>query len=164
MRTIDTIYTFTNVHSNCPRWWKTCVTSIFYVAINKNISFEVSFQIDYQIKIEIICYLNIWGIFRVINKTDSWEYLWFIMFSEFRLRMRDSYTNPYESKRIESFEIFVCTKQIHETNLSKTNPRNESTIRTFKVRIRKDSDSWIFIFKDSFRAIVLRIRKDSLDS
>ncbi len=58
MRTIETIYTFTNVHSNCP-----CITSIFYVAINKNISFEVTFQIDYQIKIEIICYLNIWGIF-----------------------------------------------------------------------------------------------------
>ncbi len=78
------------------------------------------------------------------------------------IRMRDSYTNPYESKRIESFEIFVCTKRIHDTNpryesLRFTNP--DSRIRDF--RIRKDSDSRIFIFKDSFRAIVLRIRKDS---
>ena len=55
------------------------------------------------------------------------------------------------------------------------NPRNESTIRIFKVwshesgfanpdsririlRICKDSDSQISIFKDSFCAIVLRIR------
>ena len=65
--------------------------------------------------------------------------------------MRDSYTNPYETKRIEYFEIFGLTKRIHETNLWKTGLRNESTKRIFKVRIRKDS----------FRAIVLRIRQDS---
>ena len=45
--------------------------------------------------------------------------------------MRDSYTNPYESKQIESFEIFGLTKRIHETNLWKTGLRNESTIRIF---------------------------------
>ncbi len=78
--------------------------------------------------------------------------------------MQDSYTNPYESKRIESFEIFGLTKQIHETNLLKKGLRIESTIRIQNFRIRKDSDSRIFIFKDSFCAIVLRIRKDSLDS
>jgi hypothetical protein len=38
----------------------------------------------------------------------------------------------------------------------------DSRIRS--LRIRKDSDSRISIFKDSFRAIVLRIRKDLLDS
>jgi hypothetical protein len=57
----------------------------------------------------------------------------------------------YESFRNETnrviWEIFF-PKRIHDTNL----------------RIRKDSDSRISIFKDLFRAIVLRIRKDSLDS
>ena len=42
------------------------------------------------------------------------------------LRMRDSYTNPYETKRIESFEIFGLTKQIHKTNLTKIVSQNES--------------------------------------
>jgi hypothetical protein len=31
--------------------------------------------------------------------------------------MRDSYTNPYETKRIESFEIFGLTNRIHETGI-----------------------------------------------
>ncbi len=48
-------------------------------------------------------------------------------------------------------------KRIHETNLQGLDSRIRST------RIRKDSDSRISIFKDSFRAIVLRIHKDSLD-
>ena len=107
--------------------------------------------------------------------------------------MRDSYTNPSETKRIESFEIFGLTNRIHETNrifwdfwsyesnprngyLKKisTNPnhdtgslklslRNESTKRIFKVRIRESGfaspPAWIC--KDLFRAIVLRICKDS---
>ncbi len=47
------------------------------------------------------------------------------------LRMRDSYTNPYETKRIESFEIFGLTKRIHETNLLKIASRNESAKRIF---------------------------------
>ena len=51
--------------------------------------------------------------------------------------MRDSYTNPYESKRIKSFEIFGLTKRIHDTNLLKKGPQIESTIRILKVRIRK---------------------------
>ncbi len=86
--------------------------------------------------------------------------------------MRDSYTNPYESKRIESFEIFGLTKRIHETNLWKTGLRNESTIRIFgssghETNPRNESLRFGFanppawIRKDSFRGIVLRIRKDS---
>ena len=86
--------------------------------------------------------------------------------------MRDSYTNPYESKRIESFEIFGLTNRIHETGIWKnflrilitirvvwnwvyeTNPRNESLRFGFA-----NPPAWIR--KDSFRAIVLRICKDS---
>jgi hypothetical protein len=86
--------------------------------------------------------------------------------------MRDSYTNPSETKRIESFEIFGLTKQIHKTNLWKqayeTNPqyksfKNMSTKRIFKVWIRKSgfANPPAWIRKDSFRAIVLRIRQDS---
>jgi hypothetical protein len=67
-------------------------------------------------------------------------------------------TNP----RNESLEN-RRTKRIHDTNLWKTGLRNESTIRIFKVRIRESGfaspPAWIR--KDSFRAIVLRIRKDS---
>ncbi len=74
-----------------------------------------------------------------------------------KLRMRDSYTNPYESKRIESFEIFGLTKRIHDTNLLKKGLRIESTIRILKVRIRESKTSGFV------SAIVLRIRKDSLD-
>jgi hypothetical protein len=37
----------------------------------------------------------------------------------FIIRMQDSYTNPYETKRIEYFEIFVFTKPIHDTGISK---------------------------------------------
>ncbi len=52
------------------------------------------------------------------------------------------------------------------------NPRYESLGFEFTnpdwqiqtLKIRKDSDSRIFIFKDLFRAIVLRIRKDMKDS
>jgi hypothetical protein len=86
--------------------------------------------------------------------------------------MRDSYTNPYESKRIESFEIFGLTKRIHETNLWKTGLRNKSTLRIFESSVhemnpRNESLRFGFanppawIRKDSFRGIVLRIRKDS---
>jgi len=45
----------------------------------------------------------------------------------------------------------------YETNLWKTGLQNESTIRIFKVRIRESASL------DSFCAIVLRIRQDSLD-
>jgi hypothetical protein len=89
--------------------------------------------------------------------------------------MRDSYTNPSKTKRIEYFGIFDLTKRIHETNLWKTGLRNESTIRIFgkpayKTNPRYESLRFGFasppawICKDSFRAIVLRIREDSLDS
>jgi hypothetical protein len=60
---------------------------------------------------------------------------------DYFLRMRDSYTNPYESKRIESFEIFGLTKRIHNTNLLKKGLRIESTIRILKVRIRESKSS-----------------------
>ena len=63
--------------------------------------------------------------------------------------MRDSYTNPYESKRIESFEIFGLTKRIHDTN-----PKGSDS----RIRIRESKTSGFV------SAIVLRIRKDSLDS
>jgi hypothetical protein len=89
------------------------------------------------------------------------------------VRMGDSDTNPYESKQIESFEIFSLTNGIQDTNLLEKGLRIESTIRILKVLIREsgfanpklqDSDLRIFIFKDSFCAIVLRICKDLLDS
>ena len=61
----------------------------------------------------------------------------------------------------------IFQKQIHETNprykslrFGVTNP--DSQIRTLKIC--KDLDMRIFIFKDSFRSVVLRIRNDSLDS
>ncbi len=88
------------------------------------------------------------------------------------LRMRDSYTNPSETKRIKSFEIFGLTKRIHETNLWKTGLRNESAIRSFQKHVYKmnprnkslrfgfaNPPAWIR--KDSFRAIVLSICQDS---
>jgi hypothetical protein len=80
--------------------------------------------------------------------------------------MRDSYTNPSETKQIELFGIFDLTKRIHETNLWKTGLQNESAIRIFKVRIRESgfANPPAWICKDSFHAIVLRIREDSLDS
>ncbi len=57
------------------------------------------------------------------------------------------------------------TKPIFQKRIHETNPRYESLRFGFTnpdsqiriLRIRKDSDSWISIFKDSFRAIVLRI-------
>ena len=39
----------------------------------------------------------------------------------------------YESLRNKTNRV-IWKKKFHETNLSKTNPRNESTIRIFKVR------------------------------
>ncbi len=33
------------------------------------------------------------------------------------VRMRDSYTNPSETKRIESFEIFGLMNRIHKTGI-----------------------------------------------
>ena len=86
----------------------------------------------------------------------------------------------YESLRIETNRIFWDfwsyetnprneslenrpTKRIHDTNLWKFRSRNESTKRIFKVRIRESgfANPPAWIRKDSFRGIVLRIRKDS---
>ncbi len=91
--------------------------------------------------------------------------------------MRDSYTNPSEMKRIESFEIFGLTNWIHVTGIWKKFIRIQITIRVicnwvyetnytiriFKVRIRESgfANPPAWIRKDSFRAIVLRIRQDS---
>ncbi len=63
----------------------------------------------------------------------------------------------YESLRNEMNRV-IWDFCFHETNLSKKGLRIKSTIQ---IRIRKDSDSRISIFKDLFRAIVLGIRKDS---
>ncbi len=43
----------------------------------------------------------------------------------------------HESFRNESFEIFGLTNRIHDTNLSKTGLRNESTIRIFQKQVYK---------------------------
>jgi len=51
------------------------------------------------------------------------------------LRMRDSYTNPSKTKLIKSFEIFGLTNRIHNTNLSITGLRNESTIQIFQKQV-----------------------------
>ncbi len=55
--------------------------------------------------------------------------------------MRDSYRNPSETKRIESFEIFGLMNRIHETGIWKlrheTNPQNESFENWLDSRIRK---------------------------
>jgi hypothetical protein len=86
----------------------------------------------------------------------------------------------YESLRIETNRIFWDLwsyetnprneslenrpmKRIHDTNLWKFGSRNESTKRIFKVRIRESgfANPPAWIRKDSFRGIVLRIRKDS---
>ena len=72
--------------------------------------------------------------------------------------MRDSYTNPYELKQIESFEIFGLTNRNESNLLRFLVLRNESTIRILKVWIRESKTSGFV------SAIVLRIRKDSLDS
>ena len=92
------------------------------------------------------------------------------------LRMRDSYTNPYESKQIESFEIFGLTNRIHEIGIWKkflrilitirvvrnwvyeTNPRNESLrfgfanpdSRICEVRIRDTIRNKSFWSQDSW--------------
>ena len=66
--------------------------------------------------------------------------------------MQDSYTNPYESKRIESFEIFGLTNRNESNLLRFLVLRNESTIRILKVRIRESKTSGFV------SAIVLRIR------
>ncbi len=81
----------------------------------------------------------------------------------------------YDSLRNESsnlekkFSRNESTTRIFQKRIHDTNPRYESLrfvvtnpdSRIQILRIRKDSYSRIFIFKDSFRAIVLRIRKDS---
>ncbi len=61
-------------------------------------------------------------------------YFWLLVLF---VRMRDSYTNPYESKRIESFEISGLTNRNESNLLRFLVLRNESTIRILKVRIRE---------------------------
>ena len=70
---------------------------------------------------------------------------------------------PYElNPRYKSFKN-RSAKQIHDTNLSKTGLRNESAIQILKVWICESglANPPAWIRKDLFRAIVLRIRKDS---
>jgi hypothetical protein len=47
--------------------------------------------------------------------------------------MRDSYTNPSETKRIESFEIFGLTNGIHETGIWKKFIFHFITLKLFRV-------------------------------
>ncbi len=64
------------------------------------------------------------------------------------------------------------TKRIFQKQTYESNPRYKSLrfrftnpdLRIWNLRICKDSDSRISIFKNLFCAIVLRIRKDLLDS
>jgi hypothetical protein len=87
--------------------------------------------------------------------------------------MRDSYTNPSETKRNEPFWLFFLTKRIHETNLMKIASRNESTKRIlWKLRhetnprnesFENQKDSRILNFHLKY-VYVVKIRQDSLDS
>jgi hypothetical protein len=61
----------------------------------------------------------------------------------------------YESLRIETNQV------IGDFCFHKTNPQNKSLRFGFASPKLKDLDSQISTFKDLFRAIVLRIRKDS---
>jgi hypothetical protein len=79
--------------------------------------------------------------------------------------MGDSYTNPYETIRIEYFEIFGLTNRIHDTNLLKIGIQNESTIRIFWVpygfanpKYGICMDSYLFKVR-----LCTKIREDSLD-
>ncbi len=90
--------------------------------------------------------------------------------------MRESYTNPSKTKRIEQFQILGLTNRIHDTNLLKKVYESNLGYKSLRFgfanrdsqvqtsRNRKDLDLGICIFKDLFCAIVLRIRKDLLDS
>jgi len=79
--------------------------------------------------------------------------------------MRDSYTNPsmYESFQIKENRVILKNKS------SETNPWNKSLrfgvthpdLRVRQPGFKRFRDSQILIFKDSFCAIVLKIRKDS---
>ena len=89
--------------------------------------------------------------------------------------MRDSYMNPSETNRIFwdfwSYELNpqngylkkISTNPNHDTGSLKLSLQNESTKRIFKVGICESgfANPPAWIRKDSFRAIVLRIRKDS---
>ncbi len=90
-----------------------------------------------------------------------------------KLRMQDSYTNPYKSSSLRFLALRIeSTIQIFWKKVYESNPRYKSLrfgfanpdLRVQNFRIRKDSDLQIFIFKDSFCAIVPRICKDLLDS
>ncbi len=85
----------------------------------------------------------------------------------------------YESFRIETnrviwdfcFQRNKSTKRIYQKQTYESNSQYESLsigfanpdLRIQNLRIRKDSDLQISIFKDSFRAIVLRIHMDLLE-
>ena len=72
---------------------------------------------------------------------------------ELKLRMRDSYTNPYETKRIESVEIFGLTNRIHETGIWKL--RHETNLLNIDWIRESGSTGFVWIRK----SIVLRIRR-----
>ncbi len=77
--------------------------------------------------------------------------------------MRDSYMNPSETKRIESFEIFGITNQIHETGIWKTFLRIQITIRIFGKPAYETNPRYESL-RFGFASPPAWIRKDSLDS
>jgi hypothetical protein len=54
-------------------------------------------------------------------------------------RIWESYTNPSESKRIKSFEIFGLTNQIHDMNLLKNILQIESMIQIIQKQVYKSN-------------------------
>ena len=107
--------------------------------------------------------VNVSNLFRFrfsIQASSSFSFHFINKQNRFLVRMRDSYTNPFEAIQIEYFEIFGLTNRIHDTNLfkkvHKTNPRYESyetrsTKRMNAVWIRESEvrDSYGFVLVQS---------------
>ncbi len=119
-------------------------TNIDFYGSNQKKVFKENWQVTFLIKQQGSCTKTCW-ILRRINKDAGFV---------------------YESLRIKTNWV-IWDFCFHETN-----PRYKSlrfgfanpVLQIWNFRICKDSDLQISIFKDSFRAIVLRICKDSLDS
>ena len=71
--------------------------------------------------------------------------------------------NFHETNPRNGYFKKISTNPNHDTGSLKLSLRNESTKRNFMVRIRESgfANPPAWIHKDSFRAIVLRIREDS---
>ncbi len=77
--------------------------------------------------------------------------------------MRESYTNPSETKWIEYFGIFDLTKRICGKQAYKTNPRNESFEHCKDSWIQSLGFVWIWACLN-YVYVLRRICQDSLDS